>query len=182
MCRRDIVVAHYYRELLNFISKTNKDRDSAADIVQESYARVLAMQQAGEAVAEPRALLYRTARNIQIDEHRRSEVRGDHVDIMESDAAERLALRAPRAEEPEAAASSAEHVRALLATIGALPLRCREAFVLHKFDGLPQAEVARRMGISLKTVEEHLRKAMAACRECKERLDRPSSAGKQPVP
>ena len=31
--------------------------------------------------------------------------------------------------------------------------------------GLTQAEVAKRMGISLKTVEKHLRLGMSACRE-----------------
>ncbi|WP_205962881.1 RNA polymerase sigma factor [Pararobbsia silviterrae] len=168
------MVARYYRELLNFISKTSKDRDAAADIVQESYARVLAAQQSGSTILEPRALLYRTARNLQIDAYRRSEARGDHAELADVEAAEPLALRAAPIFEPEVAASSNEHVQAILAAIGALPLRCREAFILHKFDGLPQAEVARRMGISPKTVEEHIRKAMTACRQCKDALDRAS--------
>lgn len=173
------MVARYYRELLSFISKTTKDRDSAADIVQESYARVLAMQQSGQAVTEPRALLYRAARNLQIDEHRRRETRGEQLDIAETEVVDLAELRAPLADEPDAAAASAQSVQALLATIGALPVRCREAFMLHKFDGLSQAEVAARMGISVKTVEEHIRRAMVACRECRDALDRPPDRGRR---
>lgn len=39
------VLDHYYRELLNYFSRQVKDRDAAVDIVQEAYARVLAVQQ-----------------------------------------------------------------------------------------------------------------------------------------
>ena len=57
------MLERYYRELLNFLSRAVRDRDAAADLAQESYARVLAAQQAGQAVQDPRALLYRTARD-----------------------------------------------------------------------------------------------------------------------
>ena len=71
---------------------------------------------------------------------------------------------------------------ALLAAIGDLPVRCREAFILHKFDGLSQAEVARQMGISVTMVERHIKLGMLACRACQDRLegrahDLPSRAG-----
>lgn len=166
------VVARYYRELLRFLQRAVKDRDTAADLAQESYARVLAVQQSGETIDQPRALLYRTARNLVIDQHRRSEVRGLAVPLegeAPGDAVDEMA--APDAWEPEVAAMSAQSVEALLAAIGGLPLRCREAFILHKFDGLSQAEVARHMGISLTMVERHIKLGMQACRACQERMD-----------
>ena len=146
-----------------------KDRETAADLAQESYARVLAVERSGETIAEPRALLYRTARNLVIDGHRRNEVRGQNLSA-DADAPEAAvdALSAPGACEPEAAAMSSQAVGALLAAIGELPLRCREAFILHKFDGLSQVEVAARMGISVTMVERHLKLAMKACRACRD--------------
>ncbi|WP_349630287.1 sigma-70 family RNA polymerase sigma factor [Acidovorax sp. CCYZU-2555] len=165
------VVTRYYRELLRFLQGAARDRETAADIAQESYARLLAVQQSGETVAEPRALLYRTARNLLIDQHRRGEVRGAHLSL-ESDAVEDPIdlVAGPQALEPEAAAMSAQSVDALLAAIGALPLRCREAFMLHKFDGLSQAEVARQMGISVTMVERHIKLGMQACRACQDNM------------
>ena len=54
----DALVARYYQELLHFCWRSLRNREAAADPVQDSYARVL-----GEAaVREPRALPYRTAR------------------------------------------------------------------------------------------------------------------------
>ena len=84
------MVTRYYRELLNFLSRAVNNREAAADLAQESYARVLAMQQDGVTIAEPRALLYRTARNLVIDQHRRDTVRGvgadhDYYDVHASD-------------------------------------------------------------------------------------------------
>ena len=178
------MLERYYQELLNFCSRTVRNRDAAADVVQESYARVLAVQHSGQAVPEPRALLYRTARNLQIDQHRRSEVRGEALQPdAEVSAAELDNLAAPEALEPDAAASSSQGVNALLATIDALPLRCREAFILHKFDGLPHAEVAELMGISRKMVEQHIKLAMDACRRCRDGLEgAPTSAPASQLP
>ncbi|CDG85964.1 RNA polymerase sigma factor, sigma-70 family protein [Janthinobacterium agaricidamnosum NBRC 102515 = DSM 9628] len=166
------MVARYYRELLNFLARALNDRDAAADLAQESYARVLEVQRSGAAIAEPRALLYRTARNLVIDRHRRNAVRGA-AHHAEAGPADRQidALAAPSASEPEAVAASAQAVEAILAAIGALPLRCRQAFILHKFDGLSQAEVARSMGISIKMVERHIKLGLEACRRCRDRLD-----------
>jgi len=175
------VLERYYQELLNFCSRTLRDRDAAADIVQESYARVLAVQHSGQAVPEPRALLYRTARNLQVDQYRRSEVRGEALQPdAEASAAELDNLAAPQACEPDAAASSAQGVEALLAVIDALPLRCREAFILHKFDGLPHSEVAELMGISRKMVEQHIKLALDACRRCRDALDGTPTAAPLP--
>lgn len=161
------VVVRYYRELLKFLHRSVNDSDVAADLAQESVARVLAVQQSGQAVAEPRALLYRTARNLVIDQHRRDNVRGQSV-ALDDESAVQPYLTAPQAHEPETAAISTQHTQALLNVIGALPLRCREAFILHKFDGLPQAEVARQMGISLTMVERHIKTALLACRRCQD--------------
>jgi RNA polymerase sigma-70 factor (ECF subfamily) len=149
------------------------DRDTAADLAQESYARVLAAQQAGRPVQDPRALLYRTARNLVIDRHRRAGVRGetgeagalDDPDLAPDD------LAGPQSQEPDAILASRQGLAAVAATIDRLPPRCREAFILYKFDGLSYAEIAGRMGISPRTVEMQLQIAMQACWRCMDELD-----------
>lgn len=161
------MVERYYQELLNFLSRQTRDRDSAADLAQETYARAAAAQRNGEILAEPRAFLYRTARNLLVDRHRRREVRGENRGGDDSPLAPIEAMPAPPAFEPEHALAAARNAEALLDTIAALPLRCREAFMLHKFDGLSQAEVAARMQISVKMVERHIKNALRACQDCR---------------
>ena len=53
----------------------------------------------------------------------------------------------------------------LLALIDNLPPRCKEAFVLYKFEGLSHAEIAKKMGISINMVEKHIINALVICKK-----------------
>lgn len=161
------MLERYHRELLNFLTRQVKDRDTAADLAQESYVRVLSAQSSGHTVMDPRALLYRTARNLIIDQHRRNEVRR-HEDL--GAIPEEQHPPAPLHLQPEEAMASAQVIRAYVATIEALPPRCREAFVLHVFDELSHAQIAQHMGISVSMVEKHMVRGMVACKLCERRL------------
>lgn len=160
------MLERYYRELLNFLHRQVNDRDTAADLAQESYARVLAVQHSGRDILDGRALLYRTARNLLVDQHRRAVVRR-HDDLDAMPEAERPA--APQYLQPEDALVSQQMLRAYVGAIECLPPRCREAFVLHVFDELTHAQIARRMGISVSMVEKHVVRGMLACKACERR-------------
>lgn len=161
------LLERYYRELLNFLHRQVNDRDTAADLAQESYARVLAVQHAGRSILDVRALLYRTARNLLVDRHRRAEVRRhDSLDAIP----EEEQPAAPLHLQPEGALASQQVLRAYVDAIEGLPPRCREAFVLHVFDELTHAQVARRMGISVSMVEKHVVRGMLACKHCERQL------------
>ncbi len=143
-----------------------RDRDAAADLVQESYARVLAVRDTGRAMPEPRALLYQTARRLIIDRHRRQALRL-HDDIDDADAAQ---LAAPAHLQPESVYAQEQNARAFVAVIEALPPRCREAFVLNRFEGLSHQQVAERMGISKNMVAQHITRALLACKACEDAI------------
>lgn len=176
------MVARYYRELLNFLSRSVKDRDTAADLAQESFARIYAAEQAGQAIRDPRALLYRTARNLVTDHHRRGAVRAEAGELADDGhLGDGDAWAAPSAFEPDVALSSGQGLAAMVATIDALPPRCREAFMLYKFDGLSYAEVAERMGISVRTVEMQLQIAMKACWKCLDEINGTASLPPSPA-
>lgn len=172
------MLERYYRELLNFLSRAVRDRDMAADLAQESYARVLAAREAGQSQHDPRALLYRTARNLMIDQHRRADVRGGHAPATDEEPTEPDSLAGPRSAEPEAIFASRQGLAAILATIDRLPPRCRETFILYKFDGLSYADIAQRMAISPRTVEMQLKIAMDACWRCQDELDGVAGRGR----
>lgn len=120
--------------------------------------RVLERGYADGEVGNARALLFEVARNLLIDRHRQLRVRRHESDEVLQD------HPAPAGAEPEARYAGQQRVQLLVATIEALPPRCREAFILHKIEGVPQAEVARQMGISLNMVERHIMLAVATCR------------------
>ncbi|WP_287919348.1 RNA polymerase sigma factor [Comamonas sp.] len=163
---------HYYRELLSFLSRKVRDRDMAADLTQESFARVYAAERSGSDIQNPRALLYQTARNLLVDSYRRAETRSTGADptadggIVEPDM-----YIGPNALEPEVALASRQRFEAIARVVDRLPTRCREAFLLVKFDGLSHAQAAQHMGVAVKTVEMQIQIALQACRECIDTMD-----------
>ncbi|HEY9095101.1 MAG TPA: sigma-70 family RNA polymerase sigma factor [Hydrogenophaga sp.] len=162
------MLERYYRELLNFCTRMTNDRNTAADVVQESYARVLAVQRSGQPIPEPRALLYQTARRLMVDLHRRHVVRNHgHLDSV----AEVDLPPSPRHLQPDEVVAYEQHARALVAAIEALPPRCREAFVLNRFEGLSHQEVADQMGISKNMVAQHVIRGLLACKACEDGLN-----------
>lgn len=58
----------YYKELVGYFSKSLGDSEQAKDVVQETYLRISAMGERSNAIVEPRAFLYQTAKRIIIDE------------------------------------------------------------------------------------------------------------------
>lgn len=163
-----LLLEHYYQELIQFCARLTRNRDAAADLVQETYARVLSAQDKGMQPTEPRALLYRTARNLLIDSHRKERSSKHHRSAVTDEASSPEALPGPPCHEPEASAMAMQATRAMLDCIAGLPPRCQQAFILHRFDGLSHAEIAKDMCISRKMVEQHIRLAMQACRNARQ--------------
>ena len=51
------------------------------------------------------------------------------------------------------------------AVIDTIPEKCREIFLLNRFDGLKYTEIAEKLDISIKTVETQMSKALKILRE-----------------
>lgn len=162
------MLTRHYRDLLNYCLRMVRNRDAAADLAQESYARVLSMQQSGQAISEPGALLKSVALRAKIDQDRRAVVR-QHDDIDEL--AESSQLASPSHLQPEAVYATGQAMQAYVQTIEALPPRCREAFCMYVFDGLPNREIAERMGVSLSMVNQYISRGKLACAACRDAFD-----------
>lgn len=132
------------RRWLRRLAPPGLDED---DIIQEAYCRIVLA--ANPAMVRNGQAYFRTiVRNIVLEEVRRSKT------VSFSLLAD-LDLPEPRAAEPspEAAAGSRQEWRRMVGLLSLLPSRCREIFTLRKIDGLPQREIARRLGVSENVVE-----------------------------
>ena len=69
----------------------------------------------------------------------------------------------------EQATGTAQEALLLVAALGELPERCREALLLSRVEGATHLAIARRLGVSPKTVERDIARAL---RHCVERLSR----------
>lgn len=127
------------------------------DLVQESFLRILRAP-ATAPVAQPKAYLFATARNLALNRLRRERRAGP---VAALDAA---AVPDGRPDIPEALARQEER-ELLVAALQTLPERARQVFTLRRVYGLPLREIAGRLGLSEKTVEAHISLALRRCSE-----------------
>lgn len=127
------------------------------DLVQETYTRLLRVREKGE-VRSTRGLLFATARNAALDLFRRRATARTETGL-----ADPYVGVADEAPSPSEAASRRQEIDLLEAAILALPDRCREVFILRRFENLSHRQIATRMGISENTVEVQLTKALRRC-------------------
>lgn len=144
-----LLFRNYYRPLCLYALHYINNVDDVEDVVQDCFVRLL------EASVEPRnvrAWLYAAVRNRCIDLLRQS-----------SHSVEPLAVGQETATDEEQQERSLREAR-LWEAIDALPARCREVFLLSKRDGLTYAQIAQRLGLSEKTVEHQVSKALKRLR------------------
>jgi RNA polymerase sigma-70 factor (ECF subfamily) len=145
------------RRLLTFLAR-KVGRDAAPDLLQETFLRILRYDKLGE-VADPEAFLQVTASNLSRDYSRRQATETKYL-LPGEDGAGQGASEAS----PEEIAAARERTRRLLEAVNALPPKCRQVFIMRRFDDLSQQEIAARLGISRNMVEKHLRLALERCR------------------
>lgn len=127
------------------------------DIMQDSYIKVLRAAER-KPVIHAKAYLFATARNVALGLFRRPRIfSGKPVtDIAALSVSEEGADVAERV-------STKQETAILLDAIDALPPRCREIFILRKLQGVPQKEIAARLGISEQTVQVQIARGAKKC-------------------
>jgi RNA polymerase sigma factor (sigma-70 family) len=156
MSAADTALAGLYQahaDELHGFARRRAGRQEAEDVVQDAYLHLL--QRGTTATLEhPRAYLFRIAANLAVDLARKTKIRLRY-------AGEGLehACHAETPPSPEAAAGGAMELRRLQASLAELPPLCRAAFLLNRVEDLTHAEIAARLGVSVRTIDRHMVKA-----------------------
>lgn len=145
--------ASCYSELVAYLRRLCNDHGQAEDLAQEAGMRLIA-QARREAVAKPRAFLFHVATNLARDQLRRRMVSDAHA--LESDLDD--GSYAPGADH---IATVQEDVARVSAALQTLTPRARDVLVLARIHGHTQKEIADRLNLQPKTVENHLTRALA---------------------
>lgn len=140
--------------LINSIARLIGCRETAADLAQEAYVRLL-VQRNESTINHPEAYLFRVGRNLAIDHQRSPFSRPNLIPLDEE-----LPCTLPR---PDELAFLRQQCENLLDAIFSMPVSCRDVFLLRKIDGLDYDEIASRLAISEKTVQRRLVQSMLHC-------------------
>lgn len=150
--------------LIRWLAQKLGDAETARDIAQGAYLRVLRYAQT-QKIDNAQALIFKTAANLAANEFRsRKRRRMIGAEPSPGDGDDAIDLVASADPSPEDAALSKEKISVTLDAIRALPDHIRRAFVLSRFEGKTYLEIAAILGVSESSVEKYIIAALKALR------------------
>ena len=151
----DRLARRYYAPLASFFRKRTRDTTEVQDLVQQVFLRLAQHRELGE-IRNAEGYIFQTASNTLKDHIRNTAVRERFI-------REKIEIgdESHSAFSPERVLLGRESVAQLADALRQLPERTRDVFMLRCFEGLKHAEIARLQGISVRTVEKHLERALA---------------------
>jgi RNA polymerase sigma-70 factor (ECF subfamily) len=146
----------HYKFMCNVANRILHDKAASEDVVQEVFTKLWSKKTEIPLLQAGKNFLFRVTINATLDhlEKNKRVVRleeQDHVAGSINDTEERLALK-----ELEAKISK---------SLNELSPKCRAVFVLSRYEGMKYREIADHLDISVKTVENHMGKALAHMRD-----------------
>jgi RNA polymerase sigma-70 factor (ECF subfamily) len=144
----------YRQPLMRFFRRRVGSEAEAEDLAQEVFLRLLRRPDA-ETIDNPEAFLFRTAVNLLRDRARRNNTFASHAFDLAArqDSVEGLS--------PERVLQGRQSLAAAMRILEELDERVRDAFILHRLEGLKYAEIAELFGVSVSSVEKYVIKALA---------------------
>lgn len=127
------------------------------DLLQEVFVRVYNAEQKTE-IRSPKAFMFRTAHNLALM-HLKSRAGKIHYDL--DDPEHQIADDVPSVEDK---VRYRQKYKIFSEAVEKLPPQCKSVFILRKIEGKSHKEISAEMGISPKTIEAHLTRALLACR------------------
>lgn len=152
-----ILVARYRTPLYNFVFRFVGDRETAEDIVQETFLRCLKHSHQYPAIEQVSTWLYTIAGNLAKTELRRRK-RWHWIPISPDDEEDRNPFYEPVSRELlPGDRSDTERVQAsVVAAIQELPEEFREAVLLRDLNGLSYEEIAKIINCPVGTVKSRV--------------------------
>jgi RNA polymerase sigma factor (sigma-70 family) len=160
------VIMRYRNALVRHIARLVKPYD-VEDIVQETYLRLFQAAKR-QPIRSPRAFMLKTVRNLALNRLRVADALNHIAPTYDEGAdddnrADFTLSEGLDERTPEVELESKQEFSVFCSAIRALPRQCRRVFLLRRVYGLSQREVATRLGISERTVENHIAKAVVDC-------------------
>lgn len=162
--RKDLLAVLYtdhHGWLVHWLRRKLGCSEQAADLAQDSFVRILASQVNPLLLREPRAYLTRIATRLVIDSVRRRQVEQAWYESW-------IGVHGNAAGSEPAAEALVEMLDLLLAMtrmLEGLPEKPRKAFLWSRLKGVPYAEIAARLDVSVARVKQYIARVLLHCHD-----------------
>lgn len=147
----------YYERLCNYANSLLKEEDEAEEVVQTVFFTIWEKRADLEITLSLKSYLYRAVHNHCLNRFKHATVREAHREYSQNYV-------------PQSYDSVTEVIHAneleerIEKAVSLLPEQCQLAFRMSRFEELKYQEIADRLGISIKTVENQIGKALKILR------------------
>jgi RNA polymerase sigma-70 factor, ECF subfamily len=154
----EMIFRTYYQPLCSYAYTFLQDKEEAEEIVQGTFLSVWEKRDTLAIRTAVKPYLYAMVRNACLNVIK-------HEKIKQKHAVEEIALATRSHDSVAHAVATSELETRIHDAIEKLPEQCRLVFKLSRFEELKYQEIADQLDISVKTVENHMGKALKIMRE-----------------
>jgi len=153
----DLIFYENYELLCNFAALFLKDSSKAEELVADVFLNLWKKKDQIVIISSFKAYLYRSTRNAAFSELRKEKGKwvksDDEIEFQNTELS------------PESLMIRKEIHESFQELIDQMPKQAALVFRLHKVDGMNYREIAELLDLSVKTVENHMGRALKAIRE-----------------
>ena len=150
--RKDQFIAQLYAQqstrLVQYLTSRFQNRAEAEEVAQEAWLRIFRLD-SPQQLDNARAFLFQTASNLSIDRLRRHALERKHAEVIDE--------VSPTIEDELV---DHEALKIIEGALAELPLKCRQAFVLHRHSGLSYEQISQQLDVSVSMVEKYIIQAL----------------------
>jgi RNA polymerase sigma-70 factor (ECF subfamily) len=160
----DLCFEVYFTGLCTFANKLVRDPNVAQDIVQELFVNLWIQREQLEIHTSLKSFLFQSVKNNCLDHIK-------HSKVAQAFAFRYINENAEEYENIYSDYTQKEIQKALDIAVAKLPKQCKTAFLMSRFEYKSYKEIAEEMDLSVKTIENHIGRALHIIRlELKEFL------------
>lgn len=152
----DTLYRDHHPWLHNLLRRRSGCNDTAADLAQDTFLRILARDEDPRQLQRPRAYLSRIAQGLLANHWRHRDIERAYLEAL----SQQPAAVAPSPEQHHLILDTLYQLDELLRT---LPDKVRQAFLMSRLEQLRYVDIGERLGVSERMVKKYMAQAMLHC-------------------
>jgi len=154
----EVLFKNHYANLCGYAVKYVWELDQAEEIVQDLFFNLWNKKSQLFISSSVESYLFRAVRNACLNYQKHKKIRDNYANAVQENYSSGIGLNDNPME-------ALELQKKIDESIGSMPPERKKIFLLSRYDGLKYQEIAEKLGISVKTVEAQMGKALKYLRE-----------------